>query len=531
MITKKVFIKFKPGLAGINDLFTFMAQHDASGRVFGAINVISQNLSLTQIGKLKLDKRIEYVEYDQDCHLIEPKVVPLDQAAPWGIDKIRAREVHSAGNKGTGIKVCIIDTGIDYTHEDLKANYNGGYNFVANTPDPLDDNGHGTHVAGTIAAEDNDCGVIGVAPEAKVYCLKVLDSGGSGSYSNIVAAIQWAIDNKMQIVSMSLGGSSYSKALEDICNAAYNAGILIIAAAGNSGGDGGKDTVGYPAKFESVMAIAATDSDDVRAPFSSAGPAVEVAAPGVGVISSVPLTGTKYSDPSGYKALSGTSMATPHTSGTAALVLAAHPDLTVPQAREIIDKATVDLGKEGRDVFYGFGRIDAKAAVDGEVPPPPPPPEPKKYRCQDGVCIEDASGPFNTIEECRANCAAPPEKKYKCTGEPDFQCVEDASGPYNSLRDCQVQCHTPPPPQKRYSCVDGQCIEDPNGRYPSLDICQVMCQSPPQPPQTKWRCKPVIIWQCVPSLAGYERREDCDAICNARNSMQQSIDKLGGGCC
>lgn len=380
--------------------------------VHHTINAISVTIPKDKIGKIRSYPNVEYVEIDQEAHILgfveyylsgkdaTPQTVP-SQTVPWGVEKIRSTQVWPGGNKGAGIKVCIIDTGIDYNHEDLRDNYKGGYNFLNNTTDPMDDNGHGTHVAGTIAAMDNGIGVIGVAPEASIYSLKVLDVNGSGSYSNIIAGIQWAINNKMQIISMSLGGSGFSQALKDICDAANNSGIVVVAAAGNDNGDGGQDTVGYPAKFDSVIAIAATDPNDARASFSSCGPEVELAAPGVNIQSTVPKSGVKYGDPSGYKQLSGTSMATPHVSGTAALIYKAHPEMTNSNIRQTLQQTSVDLGQQGRDIFFGYGRINAKAAVD-QIPPP--------------------------------------QNKYRCTGSPNYQCVTDPNGPYNSLAACQTAC-------------------------------------------------------------------------------------------
>ena len=376
----RVIIGFKDGITKATT--DFLTEQGAEVKhIFGSINAVSAKIPADKMELLKSDPSIDYVEIDQTATILvfpeEPltdeqkKALATAQIIPWGVAKIRASEVWPSGDMGMEIRVCIIDTGITYNHPDLKDNYKGGFNFVNNTPDPLDDNGHGTHVAGTIAAMDNDIGVVGVAPKASIYSLKSLDNNGSGSYSNIIAAIQWSIDNNMQIVSMSFGGSSYSKALEDICNAAYNGGILLVAAAGNNGGDGSKDTVGYPAKYNSVIAVAATDSSDARASFSSVGAEVEVAAPGVSIPSTVPTSGTKYSDPSGYKSLSGTSMACPHASGTAALVMKKDPNLANADVRKILSNTSVDLGAPGRDVFFGFGRIDAKAAVDNISPQPP----------------------------------------------------------------------------------------------------------------------------------------------------------------
>ena len=143
-------------------------------------------------------------------------------------------DVTTGRNAGDGVKVAIIDTGIDYTHSDLNDSYKGGYDFVNNDDDPMDDAGHGTHCAGIVAAEDNGAGVVGVAPEAYLYGVKVLDSGGSGYWSDVIAGIDWSVQNDMQIISTSLGGGSFAS-LWAACDAAYNAGIVVVASAGNSG--------------------------------------------------------------------------------------------------------------------------------------------------------------------------------------------------------------------------------------------------------------------------------------------------------
>lgn len=418
-----------------------------------SINAMTITIPKDKIGLLKMDSDVEYVEIstDKDVHILgfavpqttaqlrEIALIKSGQVVPWGISKIRARTVHADGNKGTGIKVCIIDTGIDYNHPDLMDNYKGGYDFINRTTNPKDQHGHGTHVAGTIAATDDDVGVIGVAPEAFIYAYRVLDANGNGSYDNIVAAIQRAIDEKMQIVSMSLGGGSYSQALKDICDAAYNSGIIIVAAAGNSDGDGSQNTVAYPARFNSVIAVASTDSNDNRSSFSSCGPEVEVAAPGSNVISTVPTSGTIISDPSGYKSLNGTSMATPHVSGVVALMLKSNLDLTPVDVRAILGTTSVDLGLNGRDIFFGSGRIDAKAATNNENPLPPP-----------------------------------PLKKYRCTGSPSYQCIEDPDGQYSSIEECQAACKAPTP--TRYNCLNGVCVPSSTGKYPDLESCQAVCK-------------------------------------------------------
>src|SRR5438093_12173497 len=192
-----------------------------------------------------------------------------------------------------GAKVAVIDTGIDCGHPDLQGNCIYGASFVKGSK-AFDDFGHGTHVAGIIAARDNGFGVIGVAPEATLYAVKVLDANGSGSWSSVASGIVWAIKNGMHVINMSLGGSSFSQAMADAVKAASDAGILVVSAAGNSGCC---DTVLYPAKLPGSMAVAAVDSRDQRAAFSSEGPEVDVAAPGVDVLSTVPTGTCRLCDP------------------------------------------------------------------------------------------------------------------------------------------------------------------------------------------------------------------------------------------
>ena len=291
------------------------------------------------------------------------EVYTLEQQLPWGIDKIDAEMVHAEyGIKGFGVKVAVIDTGIDLKHPDLKVY--GGKSFISSSYQ--DDHGHGTHVAGTIAALDNTQGVIGVAPEAQLYALKALSSGGSGFWSDVAAALEWSIENKMDIVSMSIGGTAGDSLLETAVTQAYQAGLILVAAAGNSGtSDGTGDSVQFPAKYSGVIAVAATDSNDARASFSSTGLKVELSAPGVNVFSTY-LGST-------YKNMNGTSMATPHVSGLAALVKSTYPNATSEEIRKKIVDSVVDLGSAGRDALYGYGRISAPPAVEAPGPDIDPP--------------------------------------------------------------------------------------------------------------------------------------------------------------
>lgn len=240
---------------------------------------------------------------------IRAEVDPAVKEIPWGVKRVNAAAAWDYG-AGKGVKVAIIDTGMDYTHPDLAPHYKGGWNAVTPGATPMDDQGHGTHVSGTIGAIKDLKGVVGVAPEADLYAVKVLDKNGSGQYSWIVAGIEWAVNNGMNVINMSLGGGSGTEALKLIMEKAHAAGIAIVCAAGNDSGP-----VNFPAKYPQAIAISASDSGDKIASFSSRGAEIVVIAPGVSIYS------TKKGG--GYTSMSGTSMACPHAAGLAALAVGA----------------------------------------------------------------------------------------------------------------------------------------------------------------------------------------------------------------
>ena len=295
--------------------------------------------------------------------------IELDNA--WGVARIGGGVAHDGGYTGAGVRVAVIDTGINYNHVDLAAAYAGGWDFVNNDADPMDDHGHGTHCAGTVAAADNGVGVVGVAPGVELYALKVLGANGSGSFSSIIAALQWCINQGIQVTSNSYGaatdpGSIVRQAFDN----AAAAGIVNVAAAGNTGNSAGTgDNVDYPARFTSVIAVAATNQSDVRASFSSTGPDVEVSAPGQSVYST-----TRNG---GYGNMSGTSMACPHVAGAAAVLVGAGVS-NVADVRYLLAMTSVDLGTAGVDPQYGYGLVDVALALTlvEETPPPPPESEP-----------------------------------------------------------------------------------------------------------------------------------------------------------
>jgi subtilisin len=330
--------------------------------VYNLIPALAATVPQQALDALRRNPNVAYVEGDATAHVLEDQLV-------WGADKVEAdlvwggvqgaTSIASGRVTGAGVKVAIIDTGIDSTHPDLAGNYAGGTNCITGGS-PADDNGHGTHCAGIVAAMDNGSGVIETAPKASLYAVKALNSSGSGSYSDIIEGVQWCANNGINVASMSFGGSSNSASLQSACNAAYAKNVLLVAAAGNSGS--GTDTVSYPAKYDSVIAVSATDSSNNRASFSSTGPSVELAAPGVAIRSTIPG--------GSYQSWSGTSMACPHVSGVAALVIQSGIT-SAPAVRQQLQATATDLGASGRDTSFGFGLINADRAVQsGPVPLP-----------------------------------------------------------------------------------------------------------------------------------------------------------------
>jgi subtilisin family serine protease len=337
------------------------------------IPAIAASLPEQAIEALKKNPNIEHIEPDYEVAIAE-------EVLPWGIDRIDAELVwngteggHDVGlgrNAGDGIKIAIVDTGIDYTHPDLANNVKGGHRFLErgaiNDSNYMDDHGHGTHCAGIAAAEDNDIGVIGAAPKAHLYAVKVLNSRGIGFTSDIVAGIEWSTDNGMNVISMSFASHECASTVANACNEAYSAGIVLVGGACNA-----NESVWYPAAHDSVIAVGATDSNDARASWSNFGPKLELMAPGVGIYSTE-LGG-------GYTSSTGTSASCPHVSGTAAMVFASDIDVAydldgdeVWDANEIRKKlqdTADDLGEPGWDEYYGYGLVNAYEAATDLTPP------------------------------------------------------------------------------------------------------------------------------------------------------------------
>jgi subtilisin len=332
--------------------------------------IVTISLTNAEIAALRNNPNVAMVEDDGLCYALRESLVfegqpaPAAETVPVGVQQVKAPPAWGC-SRGRGIKVAVCDTGIDWNHPDLAPNFKGGVSFVPGET-AMDGNSHGTHCSGTIAAAINGGGVVGVAPEAWLYAVKVLANNGSGQWSWLISGLNWCVQNKVHIASMSLGGGGAPAALEAMCNAAFNAGVLLVAAAGNSGP--GMNTVGEPGKYKNVIAVSAIDSANVIAPFSSRGPEVELSAPGVQVLSTVPG--------GGFGTKSGTSMACPHVSGGAAVVWGAHRFASNVQIWNLLASSADNLGPPGWDPLYGYGRLDVDQAAMALIPAPAVPLKP-----------------------------------------------------------------------------------------------------------------------------------------------------------
>ncbi len=504
-------------------------------RTFKNVPFVAADLTDTEAAALKKSADVNYLSpvvpryIDGDeASVGAPKFVPAtdgryaDKQTVWyGIDLVKAREVWqvSKGNRNT-VNVVVVDTGVDYHHPELKDIYQGGYNVFTEKSDPMDDHSHGTHVSGIIAAADNTFGVVGVAPEVRLWGVKVLAANGQGTDESVIAGLDWVMNKKKEIggnwvINLSLGASQASLAEKETFARAIDAGILIVAAAGNRA----TKTLDYPGAYDQVVAVSAIDEKSQLAEFSSYGPGVGFAAPGVEVLSTVivgaardvniitggknirawALTGSQTGEargltafcglgkpeefpsdikgkiavirrgeltfhdkaqnaikagatgviivpndgrndmagwtllppicdgltckvddndknypwgvvlavgqndgeklvadagknemlasntPDDYAILSGTSMATPHVVGVAALVWSLAPNATAQDIRIALKLSADDLGDEGYDIRFGYGRIDALAAAKYAGPglfglPPTQPPVPTRRR-------------------------------------------------------------------------------------------------------------------------------------------------------
>jgi len=311
-----------------------------------AIRGFSARLTTSQLFDLDNDPSVDFIEPNGEMHAIA-------QALPWGIDRIDAdlSSAQSGNGSGavTGVNVYIIDTGIDTQHADLNVvrhvNFAGGQN--------KDCNGHGTHVSGTIAARDNTIDVVGVVPGAPLTGVKVLGCNGSGSYADVIKGIDWVTANavKPAVANMSLGGGA-STAVDNAVKSSADSGVVFAIAAGNSGADACTQSPARAGTHNGVITVAATASNDTEASWSNYGNCVDIWAPGVNIVSTAMRGGTTT--------MSGTSMASPHVAGVAALYLSGVPSATAALAESSLKTNSVATGtnsKDGRAIKLVYAKL------------------------------------------------------------------------------------------------------------------------------------------------------------------------------
>lgn len=299
---------------------------------------------------------IRLIEEDIPIRVHAPHAKYMQQSAalrhtgssiPWGVRQIKSPEAWKE-TRGSRIRIGVVDTGIDYTHPDLRGRISRGINLLHRGLLPVDDNGHGTHISGTIAASNQDSGLVGVAPHAVIHPVKAFDQNGTAYVSDIVLGIDWCVRNRMHIINMSFGMKNRSKSLHDAVRNAHKMGIVVVASSGN---EGKLSSIDYPARFSQVISVGATAANKKIAPFSNRGRAIDLYAPG----DKIKSTWLQHK----YMELSGTSMATSHVSGVIALMLAVKPWLSPTEIKSILQKTSNPVSGLKSRVGAKGGEIDA----------------------------------------------------------------------------------------------------------------------------------------------------------------------------
>lgn len=330
---------------------------------FKAIPAVSARITRDELNRLRKDPNIDHIEANIALKInggeVQQTTIPAEESQ-WSFQAVKSSEMWSKGYTGAGVKVAIIDSGIMTTHPDLAVA--GGVSTVDYTTSYEDDNGHGTHVAGIIGAKKNNIGMVGVAPDAKLYAVKAMGADGDGTLGDVLEGLDWSIQNKMDIINLSLSMNYDSELLHDMVDRAYNDGIIVISSAGNDAEKvaNPEDSVYYPGKYSSVIAVSSVDQNMVRSSSSAMGPENEFSAPGVAIVST--WNSGKYAK------VSGTSQAAPHVAGALAILKQEYPSMSNVQLREELRHHIKDLGVPGRDNQYGYGMVTFANETDVQVP-------------------------------------------------------------------------------------------------------------------------------------------------------------------
>jgi len=299
-----------------------------------------------------ITKTIENLENDPAVQYIEPNYLMSIQSVndpsyseQWSLAKIGVEEIWSETMGNAGVVIAVLDTGIDFSHPDRPKNIVAGYDFINDDSDPQDDHGHGTFVSGLIAANTNNTtGIAGICQNCSIMPVKVMNQNGIGTYADVANGIVWAADNGADIINLSIGGYAYSQILQDAVSYAQSKGVLIIAAGGNQG----ISSPLYPAAYPNVIGVAATTQNDERWSGSNYGSYIDISAPGVSIY------GLALGS---YRSQTGTSAAAPHIAGIAGLLMSKNQSLSPNLIAQQLYQNTVDLGTEGKDYSFGYGRI------------------------------------------------------------------------------------------------------------------------------------------------------------------------------
>ena len=371
----QILVKFRKGesevvRAKVHRTLGALKVTDSYGKFYQVVTVPEGRVE----AMVRAYQRNPHVEYAEPDYLRFANMIPDDPLyiSQWSFPQINLPAAWNRSS-GAGVTVAVVDTGVNPDGED---SFGGrvimGQSFVRTAKNSSDDNGHGTHVAGTVGQEtNNQTGCAGIAFDATILAVKVLNKRGVGFSSGIVDGIRWAADNGADVMNFSFGSSTSSLTEEEAINYAHGKDVVICAASGNDG----TNTVGYPAAYENCIAVGSTRYDRHRAPYSNYGAELDVVAPG----GDTSVDQNSDGNPDGilqetfmkrfrsyawdYYYFQGTSMATPHVSGVAALIRSLHPAFTADQVRQAIENSAQDLGPQGWDAEFGWGLVDADASL------------------------------------------------------------------------------------------------------------------------------------------------------------------------